>query len=276
MLIRGLDDKDASICAALVRQVGWNTTEARWRLLFSVGDAFGLELDNGELAGTVILNRFDALAVIAMMFVSEAHQRRGLGRSLLQHALKQGSDIVVYLFASSMGRPLYEQVGFIATGVTSVRLQGRASLRRAASRDGLRNMTAADIDVICALDGEAQGASRRRLLEALFASSDRALVVERGGEVVGFGLSSWPTDIRQLGPIVARAEEDARTLATELAADVSEPLCIDILSDQRTMLAWGQAAGLAVVDNVPLMTLAGKQLPGRRGLIRSLAGRPFG
>ncbi|WP_081426691.1 GNAT family N-acetyltransferase [Sorangium cellulosum] len=276
MLIRKLDDKDASICAALVRQVGWNTTEARWRLLLSVGDAFGLELDNGELAGTVIFNRFDALAVIAMMFVSEAHQRRGFGRELLQQALKQGNDIVVYLFASNMGRPLYEQVGFIATSVTSVRLQGRASLRRAASRDGLRNMTAADIDVVCALDEEAQGCSRRRLLKALFASSDRALVVERGGEVVGFGLSSWPTDIRQVGPIVARTEEDARTLATELAADVSEPLCIDILSDQQAMLAWGQAAGLAVVENVPLMTLAGAQLPGRRGLIRSLAGRPFG
>ncbi|WP_437308129.1 GNAT family N-acetyltransferase [Sorangium sp. So ce388] len=275
MLIRKLDDKDASICAALVRQ-DWNTTEARWRLLLSVGDAFGIELDNGELAGTVILNRFDALAVIAMMFVSEVHQRRGLGRKLLQQALKQGNDTVVYLFASNMGRPLYEQVGFTATSVTSVRFAGRASLRRAASRDGLRTMTDADIDEICALDEEAQGGSRRRLLKALFASSDRALVVERGGGVVGFGLSSWPTDIRQLGPIVARTEEDALTLATELAADVSEPLCIDILSDQQTMLAWGQAAGLAVVDNVPLMTLAGARLPGRRGLIRALAGRPFG
>jgi GNAT superfamily N-acetyltransferase len=275
VLIRKLGDDDAPACVALASTAGWQTDGARWRTLFAIGDAWGLELDGGELAGTVVVNRFGALAVIAMMIVGAAHRRRGLGRRLMERALEQSGDATVYLYASEMGRPLYERFGFVAL-TESVRLQGHAGTVPKAAHDGLRAMSAADLAAVCALDEEVQGVPRRRLLEALYAASDRALVMERGGGLAGFGLSSLSAGMRLLGPLAARTDEDACALASQLASGASEPLRMELQPGERALLTWGKAAGLTAAATTPLMTLHGRPLPGRRWLSRTLASRAFG
>ena len=50
-----------------------------------------------------------------MMLVAARYGRRGLGRALMEHLLRAaGDDATVTLFATDMGRPLYEKLGFEA------------------------------------------------------------------------------------------------------------------------------------------------------------------
>src|SRR5262249_35009935 len=98
---RNLVADDAPTCVALARTVGWSGDAGRWRTMIAVGEAIGVESGGGELLGTVIVNRFgDALATIAMMVVSAAHQRRGLGMRLMREALARTGDHVTYLYAT--------------------------------------------------------------------------------------------------------------------------------------------------------------------------------
>jgi predicted N-acetyltransferase YhbS len=275
MLLRKLGDDDVPACIALARTAGWNTDAARWRMMFAVGEPLGIESDGGELVGTVIVNRFGALATLAMMLVDTAHRRHGLGQRLMEHALKQTGAATVCLYASELGRPLYERFNFIAV-TESVRLEGRASPAPTATHGEARPVRAADLPAVCALDEEAQGAPRHRLIEALYAASDRAFLIERDGGPTSFGFASLHAGIRLLGPLVARTDEDACALASALTTGGAEPLRIEVQPGERALLAWGKAAGLAVAAATPLMTLHAAPLPGRRGFIRALAGRAFG
>jgi predicted N-acetyltransferase YhbS len=278
--IRELYAHDASACVALASTVGWRSEVAKWKVMLTVGEGFGVERD-GRLAGTVVLNRFGALATIAMMVVDPAQQRRGLGRRLMEHALTRARDATVstastvYLYATDTGRLLYGPMGFQGDQ-ESLRLEGRGRSTEAVVCHGIRPMTEADLAAVSQLDEEAQGASRRSLLEALQAAAKRGLVIERRGRVVGFGLTTPHDGARVLGPIVARADEDCCGLAAHLAAGAVEALRMDLEPGEGALLAWARAAGLRVTGSSLRMVRGGAALPGRRGLIRALASRAYG
>ena len=46
------------------------------------------------------------------MLVATGYARRGLGRALMEHLLAEAGDAMVTLFATDLGRPLYEKLGF--------------------------------------------------------------------------------------------------------------------------------------------------------------------
>jgi predicted N-acetyltransferase YhbS len=243
--------------------------------MLSVGDGFGAEID-GELVGTVIVNRYGArLATIAMMLVAQAHQRRGVGSRLMEGALALTEDGSVYLYATDMGQPLYARFGFVLHG-DSHRLEGKAATS-VPPCTGLRPLRKEDLPALGRLDAEAQGAERKPLIEALCARAGHGLVIERAGKVVGFGLaSSHRLDgVRVLAPVVAREDDDARALAAHLAAGASEPVRLDLEPEESALLGWGRDAGLKTVGRSPRM-LRGHPLPGRRAWNHAIAGRAFG
>ena len=112
--VRRLVLADLPGCVELAADRGWPPEENKWRLLFAVAEAYGVDEPGGrELAGMVTLTRYgDALAVVGMMVVAARHGRQGLGRLLMEHVLAQAGPAVVYLIATAAGRPLYEQLGF--------------------------------------------------------------------------------------------------------------------------------------------------------------------
>ena len=100
-LLRRLRHEDAARCVELATNVGWDSNEAVWQTMFDLGEPLVIEL-GGELAGTVIANRFgDALA---MTVVGVAYRRQGVGRRLMEAALRHALPGVVFLFATEMGK----------------------------------------------------------------------------------------------------------------------------------------------------------------------------
>jgi ribosomal protein S18 acetylase RimI-like enzyme len=119
-----LSAADLAGCLALADDRGWAPEPGKWRLLFEVGEVFGIRDPAGGLAGAVAATRYGTdLAAIGMMLVAARHERRGLGGALMTHALRQLDGIVTCLFATGYGRRLYERLGFRPADV-SVRYIG--------------------------------------------------------------------------------------------------------------------------------------------------------
>ena len=225
--------------------------------------------------GTVFVNVFGALTTIAMMMVSRAHQRRGIAARLLDRALAGTEDRVVMLFATAEGRPLYEKLGFVANGVC-VRVEGVAKDVAAAESCGVRPATEADVTDMCAVDEDAQGGPRHRLIESFLGEGGNAVVAEERGEVRGFGISRVIDGVRVIAPLVARSDAQGVALAAALAKSGEEPVRIDLEPGERAVTGWAEAAGLAVKSAAPRMVRHGRKLPGRRIFIRALASRGYG
>ena len=112
--IRGLGPADLRQCAALSIDRGWLPERSKWSLLLGACQTFGVDAPDGRgLAGAVVLTRWGPdLASVGMMLVAARYARRGLGRALMEHVIAEAGDATVTLFATDLGRPLYEQLGF--------------------------------------------------------------------------------------------------------------------------------------------------------------------
>ena len=113
--IRRLGADDLRACAALAVDRGWWPERAKWLLLLEASEAYGVDAPDGQgLAGSVVLTRWGAdVAAIGMTLTASRYGGQGLGRALMEHALRAaGDDTAVSLFGTDSGRPLYEKLGF--------------------------------------------------------------------------------------------------------------------------------------------------------------------
>jgi GNAT superfamily N-acetyltransferase len=190
--LRRLGPGDLKRCAALSVDRGWSPERAKWSLLLAACEVFGANAPDGRgLAGAVVLTRWAAdYAAVGMMLVAARYERRGLGRALMEHLLRTaGDDATVTLFATDMGRPLYEKLGF-APVRRSVSFTGRFRPSSAPGNSGkprarIRPATEADLPAILALDRAAFGADRGPVLTRLPAFADQVAVLEAGPDAVG-------------------------------------------------------------------------------------------
>jgi GNAT superfamily N-acetyltransferase len=248
-------------CIALARSRGWRPERRKWALLFEVGEVYGIRDPAGGLAGSVTLTRYgDGLAVVSMMLVAERFGRRGLGRRLMDHVLRQAGDATVFLYATPLGRPLYEQLGFRSLGAvtTSVGVFGGAA------PGGTRPATAADRAAIGALDAAASGADRTRLLDGYLELAEQLRVIERDGEVRGFAAAAANPDHIVVGPLVAPDLDAARTLIADVAARIDGAIRLDLDRRHDGLLEWAAAHGVAPQDTTWLMVHGDRELPGDR------------
>ena len=274
----GLDDVPA--CVTLASARGWGTDADLWTRFLTLGEGLGIDHD-GVLVAAVVLNRFGPhLVTLAMMLVAATHERRGLGLRLVTEALARAGGATVALYASEMGRPLYARLGFVDAGA-SLRLEGEGrgegetALPAPTATGGLRPFRPADLPAVIALDAEAQGAPRERLVRALAAAADHAWVVDRGGTPSAFGFASVFRGTRVLSPIVAADDGAACAIAGALAFGSTEPLRIDLEPGEEALLGWATGAGLEVVATTPRM-LHGRPFAWPRRRARAIAGRPYG
>ena len=112
--IRRLEPGDLRRCVALSVDRGWLPERSKWSLLLAASETFGVDAPDGRgLAGAVVLTRWGPdLASVGMMLVAARYGRRGLGRALMEHVIAEAGGATVTLFATDMGRPLYEKLGF--------------------------------------------------------------------------------------------------------------------------------------------------------------------
>ena len=179
----------------------------------------------------------------------------------MEHLLAAaGEGATVTLFATDMGRPLYEKLGF-APVRRNVSFLGRfrppppsghARPRRSSvpppgtGRD--------DLPAILALDRAAFGADRSAIVGRLPAFADRIAVFENGQGIAGYA-AAWRNHVTStvIGPLVAPDVEAATRLITELAAHARTPVRLDLDPDRPELPGWAHAHGLEPVARTVVM-----------------------
>ena len=273
--VRPLTTRDLPACLSLSAARGWPREERKWRLLLGAGEGLGIDAPEGGLAGCVVLTTFgDRAAALGMMLVAPAHERRGLGRRIVEAALARAGARTTLLHATAAGQPLYERTGFVAAGHV-VKHVGPGRFPAAPPPDGLelRPLEPDDRAAVHALDEAAFGAPRTKLLDLLLPACDRALVARRGGRPVGYGALWDNLGIATLGPIVAEDDDAALALAAALAAGERRTVRIDVPAHHAALRAWAVAAGITPLPDAPRM-IHGPELGGRG--VHALAAQAFG
>ena len=271
--VRRLAPDDLKRCVALSVDRGWLPEQDKWSLLLAASEVFGVDAPDGRgLAAVVVLTRWGTdYAAVGMMLVAARYGRRGLGRALMEHALRAAGDgATVTLFATDMGRPLYEKLGF-APVRRNVSFVGRFRAPAGLADGGVRAATEADLPAILDLDRAAFGADRGRILTRLPAFADRIAVVEAGGSP-GQGIAGYAAAWRNapastvIGPLVAADGEAARRLVTALAANARTPVRLDLDPDRTELPGWAHAHGLEPAARRVVMAhgeVTGRGIPGR-------------
>jgi GNAT superfamily N-acetyltransferase len=278
--VRRLGPGDLRHCVALSLDRGWSPERAKWSLLLEVSGAFGVDAPDGGLAGAAVLTRYGAdLASVGMMLVAARHGRRGLGRALMDHLLGEAGDATVTLFATDLGKPLYEKLGFrtirrnasfvgtfradphaaAPTGATATR-----PATTSADNSKMRTRLAVDADMAAILDVDkaAFGADRSRLLHRLPTFANRLLVLETEDGVAGFA-AAWRNDSATvIGPVVAPGGPAARRLITDLAAPIRGRVRLDLDPDRPELPAWAVRHGLEPVARTAVMAHGDRNPPG--------------
>ena len=148
---------------------------------------------------------------VSNVMTSVDHRRVGLARSLMLELLRAASGRPTSLYASEMGAPLYEQLGFKTVDtVIQLSCQRQCTLETAAAAARAAGVTVtvtaapttADLAVVEELDSAMFGGDRMVLLQsALGLGADATLAVARNasGEVTAFAASVRPNAFSQGG-----------------------------------------------------------------------------
>jgi GNAT superfamily N-acetyltransferase len=266
--LRQMERADIPEGLRLCAQAGWNQTETDWKRLldWEPDGCFVLESASGSVSATVTTTVYEELlAWVGMMLVDTACRRRGYARTLLSHALdylEQARGVqTIALDATPLGMPLYESLGFVAA-YTLTRYEGRivgANIPADVSR-----VQADDVPKISALDRDAFGADRRRLLQSLF--QDEATIgywlpgAAEGG-VRGYVYARPGARTGYVGPLVAMDSEVAEGLLRAALHPLSgEAVAIDIPDENAAARNLVERVGLQPVRSFTRM-VRGAGLP---------------
>ncbi|WAZ22824.1 GNAT family N-acetyltransferase [Streptomyces cinnabarinus] len=264
--IRRLTLRDLTACADLSENRGWPREEHKWGFLLTAGKGYGIDDPEGGLVSACVVTRYGPherpdLAAIGMVLVAERHARRGIGRHLMRHVVSAMDTVPLTLHATPNGRPLYEELGFKATGRAEM-LHGRFTPRGAEPRVATRAATAEDLAAILRLDEEVFGSDRTPLITRLPAFADQLRVAEEDSRITGYA-AAWPNmDTHVVGPLIAQDTRTAQALISSLAAHTDRPLRTDIDVRHEELLAWAKERGLASVAFNAVMTYGMDELPG--------------
>jgi GNAT superfamily N-acetyltransferase len=247
MDIRILGAADLPACSDLAESRSWPREPPKWALLHAVGRVFGVDAPDGSgLAASCVLVTFGAVASISMVLVAPRYERRGWGRAITAHAVSAAGDRVVWLHASTSGRPLYESMGFVLDGGC----QGHAGTF---ADDGGPGASPGSLSDVYPLDLAAQGVDRRLLLERL----GTPFVVDGG---FAFGVDIGHVTV--IGPVVAGSAEQAKELIRGVARSVPGEVRVDPDFRFPSLTAWLRERGLVPGPPAPRLVLHGRVLPG--------------
>jgi GNAT superfamily N-acetyltransferase len=254
-----------------LRQIaGWNQRLSDWQrfLDLSPRGCFVAETA-GRILGTVTTIEYEAqVGWIGMLLVHPQFRGRGFGKALLIRAIEhlQAKKIpCIKLDATPLGEALYRKLGFRDEwnltrfkGVAKHILTG--SPRKAVGLKG-RNLANG-----IALDAEAFGSARKKLMASLVASAHIAIGHPGERALNAFGLLRPGSEADYLGPIVAKtsrvAGEIIAALLDHAARTADRPFYWDIPHPNKAALALARKLDLSPERELLRMCLGPNDYPG--------------
>lgn len=232
----------------LSREAGWPHRREDWAMLLALSQGF-VALQGDAVVGTAMMTPFgDGFATINMVIVAATMRGHGLGRRLMDTAMRACGERECRLTATADGLPLYEKLGFRATheirqhqGIPGPALPDGATGTKTVDWAG-----PADASAVIELDRQALGIDRRHLL-GLLDDLGRLAVLREAGRISGYAVLRPFGRGEVIGPVIAHTVEQAQALLTFLIA--SRPgafLRVDTAEWER-LSPWLAARGLAAV-----------------------------
>lgn len=256
----------------LVRDAGWNQTPQDWSLLLRVGEAFGIRNDSGLIIATaVVLHYPPAFAWIGMVLVDPAWRRRGLASRLIEHAVSRARSqrLTPMLDATPAGREVYAHMGFI-DGDSITRWRGQAE--GGGGPNALEAPEAAALANGVAADKAAFGACRTAIL-ADFSARPGSLTL------CGNAAMLWCRPGRtatQIGPLLARGEDDAVTLCGAALDRLRCPVVLDVPNRETSMARALADRGFVAERSFTRMAMGSHPLSTLGAGMRVIAGPELG
>jgi predicted N-acetyltransferase YhbS len=245
--IRDARDDEAGVIAELLSRAAFGPTVSRlvaFPRASPHGDVIVAE-DDGQHApvGAVCCVSFGATGWIGALGVAPERRRRGLGQALTEAAverLRERGATTVLLFATDMGRPVYERLWFALEGGATA-WRGTAGTAPAALQ--LRRLREDDRPALAALDAEATGEDRGNLLCALQPLA--GLAAERQGVLAG-----WAAKAPYGAGVAICAADDEAGIALMAAAAAGPEAATLVVPDANAAAAaalrkWGFRAANA-------------------------------
>ncbi len=246
---RRMNGNDLPAAHALSQTVRWPHRLEDWQFVHRLGTGFVAE-EGGAMIGTALCwKQGDAQASLGMIIVSPEHQGKGIGRELMNRVLEELGGRCTLLIATPAGQPLYERLGFVATGTIHQHQGTMASIAplALASGENIRLAEPADIAKIIALANRATGMSRDALLKQLVSVAEGA-VLERHGELAGFSFIRRFGRGHIIGPMVATDSERAKALIAHWSSAYAGSFVRVDVTGTSGLGAWLTEAGLVQVD----------------------------
>lgn len=249
--LKAMNETHLDAAFALTQRLKWPHRRADWQQALLLGDGLVAE-ENGALVGTILFWRWGKeYATLGLVIVDDAQQGRGIGKQLMQAALAKLEGSNVRLHATAVGQPLYEKLGFVATGhVEQHQCRELAAVPAipCGPQQSIRSAGVQDAAVLTALDRQAHGQHRPLLITHLLDSAERFVVLEENGTAAGFAILRRFGHGYAIGPVVARNLANARLLVSELLSGMSEQF-VRIDTDRSAGLGpWLNELGLVEVD----------------------------
>lgn len=259
----------------LSQRLKWPFRVEDWAFALELGHGFAVEND-GRLVGTALWWPYGTdFATVGMIIVSPDAQRQGIGGRLMAALLAATRGRRVILNSTREGLALYTRLGFKPYGLVT---QHQAVLAKAPPVDAaipVRPVQPTDLPAIRAVDARGSGMDRTLLLDALLGMA-QTVVVERGGEVTGYGCARRWGRGYVIGPVIARDADDARAIIARLAA-VHEGEFVRVDTTEACGLApWLVEIGLPQVDRVVAMSLGAPPQPAPGATLFALSNQSLG
>jgi len=240
--LRAFRPDDIADAVALSRAEKWPHRLQDWEMALQLSTGAVAVDGTGRVVGTILITPYGRdCATINMVIVDRAMRGMGLGRRLMEKAFALAEDRPLRLVATADGMPLYERLGFVASGTI---LQHQGHVAAVAMPDGVEAAGAADLAEIKALDRDAYGADRAALIDAMAQRGEFA-VIRRNGAIEAYAASRAFGRGEVVGSVVAPTGDDARSLVAFFAA-ARPGAFLRVDTDSRTGLAaWLAEIGLA-------------------------------